>query len=131
PYFPRMEQTFTLATPGQEFTLTAHLYNRGKVSITPQTVRLELPEGWSSSIVKEERPVLNAGDSATVQFKITVPANAKYTRPYWSRRDPQAENIYTISDPKLRTLPLPPYPVHAVANFSTPAATTTTNVWGK
>ena len=118
-YFPRMEQTFTLATPGQEFTLTAHLYNRGKVAITPEAIRLDLPEGWNSSIVKEEKPTLNAGDSASVQFKISVPENAKFTRPYWSRRDPQAENVYTISDPKLRTLPLPPYPVHATASFST------------
>jgi LmbE family N-acetylglucosaminyl deacetylase len=119
-YFPRMEQTFTLATPGQEFTLTAHLYNRGKIPITPQAVRLNLPDGWNSSIVKEEKTTLNAGDSASVQFKITVPENAQYTRPYWSRHDPQTENVYTIRDPKLRTLPLPPYPVHAVASFSTP-----------
>jgi LmbE family N-acetylglucosaminyl deacetylase len=130
-YFPRMEQTFTLATPGQEFTLTAHLYNRGKVPITPQSVRLELPEGWKSSIVKEDKPTLNAGDSATVQFKINVPENAKYTRPYWSRRDPQTENIYTISDPKLRTLPLPPYPVHAVASFSTPSGAGEAHAVGK
>ncbi|HEV2960920.1 MAG TPA: NEW3 domain-containing protein [Candidatus Angelobacter sp.] len=130
-YFPRMEQTFTLATPGQEFTVTAHLYNRGKVPITPQAVRLELPEGWKSSIIKEEKPILNAGDNATVQFKITVPENEKYTRPYWSRRDPQAENIYTISDPKLRTLPLPPYPVHAVANFSTPSGASEAHAVGK
>jgi LmbE family N-acetylglucosaminyl deacetylase len=130
-YFPRMEQTFTLATPGQEFTLTAHLYNRGKVPITPQAVRLDLPEGWNSSIVKEEKPTLNAGDSATVQFKVTVPENAKYTRPYWSRHDPQAENVYTINDPKLRTLPLPPYPVHAVASFSTPNGTGEAHALGK
>src|SRR5437016_1413768 len=130
-YFPRMEQTFTLATPGQEFTLTAHLYNRGKVPITPQSVRLELPEGWKSSIVKEDKPTLNAGDSATVQFKINVSENAKYTRPYWTRRDPQNENIYTVNDPKLRTLPLPPYPVHAVASFSTPNGTGEAHAVGK
>jgi hypothetical protein len=126
-----MEQTFTLATPGQEFTLTTHLYNRGKVPITPQTIRLDLPEGWSSSIVKEEKPTLKAGDSATVQFKVAVPADAKFTRPYWSRRDPQAENVYTINDPKLRTLPLPPYPVHAIAVFSTPSGSGEAHALGK
>ena len=30
-YFPRMEQTLSLAIPGQTFTITARLYNRGKI----------------------------------------------------------------------------------------------------
>ena len=118
-YFPRMEQTFSLATPGQTFTLTAHLYNRGKINVTLQDLRLQTPQGWTSTILKEDKHVLNSGESALVQFQVHVPDDAKYTRPYWSRRDPQAESIYTINDPALVTLPLPPYPVHATATFST------------
>ena len=120
-YFPRLQQTFMLATPGQRFTITARLYNRGKEAITPQDVRLQVPEGWTSSVMKEDKPVLNAGDSASVQFQVHVPDDAKYTRPYWSRRDPQSETVYTIHDPALATLPFPPYPVHATATFSTPS----------
>lgn len=118
-YFPRMEQTFSLATPGQTFTITAHLYNRGKVAVTPQDVRLEAPEGWKITQLKSDVSVLNAGDSAAVQFQVTVPENAKYTRPYWSRQNPETDNFYTISDPQLVTLPLPPWPVHATATFTT------------
>jgi hypothetical protein len=115
-----MEQTFSLATPGQTFTATAHLYNRGKIPVTPKSVSLDVPEGWQSTAGELPDKPLNAGDSAAMQFKVTVPENAKYTRPYWSRRDPQAENAYTVSDPRLQTLPWPPYPVHASAVFSTP-----------
>ncbi|HLJ91359.1 MAG TPA: NEW3 domain-containing protein [Candidatus Angelobacter sp.] len=117
-FFFRMEQTFSMATPGQTFAVTARLYNRGTMPVTPDSIRLIMPENWVSSVVKEEKPVLNPGDNATVQFKITVPENAKYTRPYWSRRDTQEENRYTLSDPNLQTLPLPPYPLHAMASFS-------------
>jgi LmbE family N-acetylglucosaminyl deacetylase len=119
-YFPRMEQTFTLATPGQTFNLTARFYNRGKLPVTVQDVHLLMPDGWTATPQKkEDKPVLNAGDSASVQFQVHVPDNAKFTRPYWSRRDAQAESIYTIHEPQLATLPFPPFPVHAVAAFST------------
>jgi hypothetical protein len=53
-----------------------------------------------------------------VQIKITVPPNAKYTEPYFTRRDPEAETFYNIHDDKLVTEPWPPYPVHAVASFT-------------
>jgi LmbE family N-acetylglucosaminyl deacetylase len=125
-YFPRMEQTFTLATPGQTFNLTARFDNRGKTPVTVQDIHLQLPEGWTSNTLKsasntakQEKPTLNAGDTAWVQFQVHVPDNAKFTRPYWSRRDPQTENFYTISEPQLATLPFPPFPVHATATFST------------
>lgn len=120
-YFPRMEQTFSMAVPGQTFTITARLYNRGKAAISPGDVRVSVPEGWSAvqiSPVKKDAPALAAGDVAAAQFKITVPENAKYTEPYFTRRDPEAETFYRISDPKLLTDPWPPYPVHAVAIFS-------------
>ncbi|MBZ5522988.1 MAG: PIG-L family deacetylase [Acidobacteriia bacterium] len=119
-YFPRMEQTFSLAVPGQTFTLTARLYSRGKLAITPAAVRLEMPEGWTSTVVQEEKPELKAGDSAYVRFQVHVPDNAPSTKAYFTRRDPQAETVYTLSDPHLVTLPFPPYPIHATASFSAP-----------
>ncbi len=125
-YFPRMEQTFTLATLGQTFNLTARFDNRGKTPVTVQDIHLQLPQGWTSSTLKsasntarQEKPTLNAGDTAWVQFQVHVPDNAKYTRPYWSRHDPQKENFYTISEPQLATLPFPPFPVHATATYTT------------
>jgi LmbE family N-acetylglucosaminyl deacetylase len=121
-YFPRMEQTLSLAVPGQTFTMTARLYNRGKVAITREDVRIDVPEGWKSerlSPVTELQPSLNAGDVATMQFKIAVPQNAKYTRPYFTRTNAEKESVYAINDPRFLTAPWPPYPVHATAGFWT------------
>lgn len=123
-YFPRMLQTISLAVPGQTFTMTARLYNRGKIIITPQDFHVDVPQGWTVTRItpeKDGQKQLKAGDVASVQFKVTVPDNAKYTEPYWSRRNPETETFYAISDPRLLTDPLPPYPVHAGATFSTSA----------
>jgi LmbE family N-acetylglucosaminyl deacetylase len=120
-YFPRMEQTFSMAVPGQTFTVTARLYNRGKASITPAALTVNVPEGWTAVQIPDARidkAPINPGDVGVVQVKITVPPDAKYTEPYFTRRDPEAETFYNIHDDKLVTEPWPPYPVHAVASFT-------------
>ncbi len=129
--FFRFEQTFQMAYPGQTFTLTAHLYNRGNQPITPKTLQLDLPPGWKSEVVKQELKPLGSNEEATTQFRVTVPDNAQYTRPYWYRTDQQTQTLYTI-DEKLCSfresqikeghthcdgMALPPYPVAARATY--------------
>ena len=124
-YFPRMEQTFSIAVPGQTFTATARLYNRGKTPIQRTGIQLLVPDGWkvepTGAPLGPDSATIAPGDSTSAQFKVTVPEDAKYTEPYFTRRDPEAETFYTISDPKLVTLPWPPYPVHGVAQYLTNA----------
>jgi hypothetical protein len=131
-YFPRMEQTLSMAVPGQAFSITARLYNRGKTPIVPQEITISLPEGWtkdpntylyqltsSGPLGAEQRPfAIKPGESEARQFKIAVPESAKYTRPYFWRDNPEGETVYKIGDPKLVTDPWGPYPVKASATFS-------------
>jgi LmbE family N-acetylglucosaminyl deacetylase len=116
-YFPRMEQTLSIAIPGQTFHVTARLYNRGRLPIKPGNVTLNLPPGWKSTVLKKDDKELSTGDVAAVQFEVTVPEGAGYTQPYFSRRNPETETVYAISDPKLLTNPWPPHPVSARATF--------------
>jgi LmbE family N-acetylglucosaminyl deacetylase len=120
-YFPRMEQTLSMAVPGQTFTVTARLYNRGTSPITPGPVRLDAPAGWTITPIpaKNALSAITRGDVAAFQFRVTVPESVQYTQPYFTRRDPEAETFYSISDSKLVTIPWPPYPLHAVAQFLT------------
>jgi LmbE family N-acetylglucosaminyl deacetylase len=127
-YFPRMEQTLSVASPGQTFTVTLRLYNRGKVPVTVAGIGVGLPPKWQSSQGKsdakppEGSKPLNAGESEATQFRLTVPADSPYTRPYWSRTNQETETVYTLEDPyhALVTLPFEPYPVEAVVDFKTP-----------
>lgn len=119
-YFARLEQTFTLAVPGQTFTATAHIYNRGKITITRPETQLRTPPGWKVTVLKPPADKVEPGEMASTQFQITVPEDAVYTRPYWSRKDQETDTVYTIHDPRYLTLPFPSYPVHAETSFSTP-----------
>jgi LmbE family N-acetylglucosaminyl deacetylase len=121
-YFPRMEQTISTAIPGQSFTVTARLYNRGKTIIHSIDGSLIVPDGWGIDDIPERKgefddSPLNPGEVRALQFRITISPDAKYTKPYFSRRDTEAETVYSISDPKLVTDPWPPYPLHATFTY--------------
>ena len=120
-YFPRMEQTISMAVPGQSFMVTARLYNRGTVTIVPTDFNEHIPPGWKiepqGSISDTYKPV-NPGESVSYPFRVTVPADAQYTQPYWSRSNPETETIYSLSEPTLLTNPFPPYPLLAGVTFS-------------
>jgi LmbE family N-acetylglucosaminyl deacetylase len=122
-YFPRMEQTISVAVPGQTFTVTARLYNRGKFPIIPN----EFIEQFRRSMAWRVEPMestpyayraIKPGESATFSFKVTVPANAAYTRPYWSRNNPETETVYSVPNQELLTDALPPYPLTPNITFS-------------
>jgi LmbE family N-acetylglucosaminyl deacetylase len=115
--FFRQEETFLMAVPGQTFTLTARLYNRGRQAVTAKDIELELPAGWQGTKLKSDLKPLASNDVASVQFRVTISDDAAYTRPYWHRDDPQAA-VYTIGDPRYATLPLPPWPVQVRASFT-------------
>jgi LmbE family N-acetylglucosaminyl deacetylase len=114
---PSTQQTFLMAVPGQTFTLTAKLFNRSAEPLTPADVVLETPRGWKVSAVKRDFKELGKDDGAEAQFRVTVPGDSPYTRPYWRRDDAQKESIVTIDSPEYLTLALPPPPVRAVATY--------------
>lgn len=116
--FPASQQTFLMAVPGQTFTFTARLTNRSKQTVTPLEFELEAPEGWQSTAVPKDLKPLGKDDSAEARFRVTVPQDASYTKPYWRRDDPQAQSIYTIDADEYVTLPLPPYPLRVRAGYS-------------
>ena len=120
-YFPRMEQTLSMAVPGQSFTVTARLYNRGKATVVPQGFGVEAADGWKIEHLGSsgnQYALLKPGEVSATQFKLTVLDDARYTKPYFTRGNPETETVYSISDSKYLTLPWSPYPVRAYATYS-------------
>jgi len=109
PTAPNPNDAF-MAVPNQAFTITA------KFSTSDNTVKLghttlDLPPGWTSKTLNEDK-------SGTATFRILVPADAEYTRPYWHRDDPETQSINIIDDQRHVTLPFPPPPVQAHATYT-------------
>ena len=116
--FFRQEQTFRLAVPGQTFTATARFYNRSPQTVTVRNIELVAPPDWRIEKLKSDGVQLGPNQQASAQFRVTVPAGAQYTRPYWHREDPLQGGVYTIDQPQYATRALPPWPLHARATYA-------------
>jgi len=114
-----------MAVPGQAFEVSAQLTSPQK--LTGIRIEMDLPPSWKYNQTKESSSAPPGGQHAAtstpqgygVTFRVTVPGNASYSRPYWHRSDPERDTLNIIDDPEYVTLPFPPPPVraHAVYEF--------------
>ena len=108
PVAPNPEDAF-MAVPEQSFRVTARFSVVDKATKLNR-ISLDLPPGWPSKTLGED-------NSGTATFRISVPADAEYTRPYWHRDNPETQSINIIDDPRYVTLPFPRPPVQAHADY--------------
>ena len=58
------------------------------------------------------------GDDLHANFRLRVPQNSIYTRPYWHRDDPETEAVNHIDEEKYATLPFPPPALRARVEYA-------------
>jgi LmbE family N-acetylglucosaminyl deacetylase len=102
-----------MAVPGQSFNVTAHFQSKAKLDVIQ--IDLDLPAGWTSKRVG--RITHAATGESSVTIKVAVPSDARYTRPYWHRNDPERDAINIIDEPQYVTLPFPPTSIQAHATY--------------
>jgi LmbE family N-acetylglucosaminyl deacetylase len=101
-------ETAFMAIRGQSFKVRTRFAS----AATARNVRitLEAPSRWKIEKLGESSP-------SDATFKVTVAANAEYTRPYWHRDNPETDALNIIDDSKSATLPFPPMPLQAQARY--------------
>jgi LmbE family N-acetylglucosaminyl deacetylase len=108
----------TMVSPGQEFMVGVDFRNGSNSDLVLNTLKLEAPEGWSTISEKMKAVTLKPGGILHTVFRLTVPKNAEYTRPYWHRDNPETESTNHIDDEKYATLPFPPPVLRARVEYS-------------
>jgi LmbE family N-acetylglucosaminyl deacetylase len=116
------EDATTTVSPGQEFLVAVDFHNGSKDRIFIDGLKLEVPEGWATISDKTKQQAIKPGDNERVVFRLRVPKNAEYTRPYWHRDDPDTESLNHVDNEKYATLPFPPPVLRARANYSVTGA---------
>jgi LmbE family N-acetylglucosaminyl deacetylase len=123
--FFRNQPTFQVAIPGQEFWVKVHATNPTDLPVEVQSAELDSPENEHWSIDRDAAGgagsvqaggTLKGNQSADLRFKVHAPADASYTRPYFSRPDIE-QPYYDIQVPKDLSQPLAPYPLAARVKF--------------
>jgi LmbE family N-acetylglucosaminyl deacetylase len=118
----------TTVSPGQEFLVAVKFHNGSKLPLTIDGVKLEVPAGWNTISERIRPEEVKPGDELRVTFRLRVPKDAAYTRPYWHRDDPETESVNHIDNEKYATLPFPPPALQARVSYTAPSANGGTKV---
>jgi LmbE family N-acetylglucosaminyl deacetylase len=108
----------TTVSPGQEFLVAVTFHNGSKLPLVIDHIKLEVPEGWNTISGKTRPETVKAGEDLHANFRLRVPKNARYTRPYWHRDDPETEAVNHIDEEKYATLPFPPPEMRARVEYA-------------
>ena len=112
----------TAVSPGQEFLVGVTFHNGSKFPLVIDTIKLAVPEGWNTISEKTKPETVKPGDDLHADFRLRVPKDTKYTRPYWHRDDPDTESVNHVDDEKYATLPFPPPALRARVEYSVSGA---------
>src|SRR5262245_46246270 len=116
--FFQSRETFNVAIPGQKFSLTATVVNRSPVQLLPDKLRLAQPNNWPEAGSDQVEPgPLGLNGKLQAKFIVSVPENAEYTRPYWSRANELRDHIYQITKPAHLGLPFAPPEVVGICSY--------------
>jgi len=108
----------TTVSPGQEFLVAVTLHNGSKLPLVIDHIKLEVPAGWNTISGKTRPETVKAGEDLHADFRLRVPKDTPYTRPYWHRDDPETEAVNHIDDEKYATLPFPPPALRARVEYA-------------
>jgi LmbE family N-acetylglucosaminyl deacetylase len=98
----------TTVSPGQEFLVAVTFHNGSKQPLQIDQIKLDVPAGWNTISEKTRPELIKPGEDLHANFRMRVPKDTHYTRPYWHRDDPERDSLNHIDNEKYATLPFPP-----------------------
>jgi len=107
------------AIAGQSVLVGVHVAAQGSTPVQVDAVKL-IPNTGGDWKITETRGItgeLPAGTAKDAYLTVTVPANAPYTEPYFSRPNLE-QSYYDLKSPQYLDLPVMPYPLSAVADYT-------------
>jgi LmbE family N-acetylglucosaminyl deacetylase len=98
----------TTVSPGQEFLIALTFHNGSTEPLLIEQVGLQVPTGWNTISEKTRPELIKPGDDLHTNFRMRVPKDTPFTRPYWHRDDPERDSLNHVDNEKYATLPFPP-----------------------
>jgi len=108
----------TTVSPGQEFLVAVTFHNGSKLPLVIDHLKLEVPAGWNTISGKTRPETVKPGEDLRANFRLRVPQNTGYTRPYWHRDDPDTDSVNHVDDERYATLPFPPPALRARVEYT-------------
>jgi LmbE family N-acetylglucosaminyl deacetylase len=123
---PKETDALTAVSPDQEFFVAVTFHNGSQQSLLIDHIKLEVPTGWNTISGKTRPETVKPGDDLHANFRLRVPKDTPFTRPYWHRDNPDVEAINRVDNEKYATLPFPPPALRARVEYTTGTSGTQT-----
>ncbi len=105
-------------SPGEEFAIAVTFHNGSKEPLVIDHIKLEVPEGWNTLSGQKRPETVRPGSDLHADFRLRVPKDTPYTRPYWHRDDPDRESLTHVDNEQYATLPFPPPALRARVEYT-------------
>jgi LmbE family N-acetylglucosaminyl deacetylase len=107
------------AIPGQHLLVGLHVAVQGAapVNIVSTTIVPNTGGAWKFTEQRAIGGTLDVGTAKNAYVAATVPADAPYTRPYFTRPNLE-QSYYNLTSPEYLGLPVMPYPLTAVVQYN-------------
>jgi LmbE family N-acetylglucosaminyl deacetylase len=116
--FAGTPETFQVAIPGQQFWVKVSSVSQGSGSVKLENIVLHSADKqWNVEPTGEQQAALEQNKLVARRFKVTVPDDAQFTRPYYSRANVE-QSSYDILAKNDLNLPETPYPLSAELQMS-------------
>jgi LmbE family N-acetylglucosaminyl deacetylase len=115
---PKENDALTTVSPGEEFMVGVTLHNGSKLPLVIDHIKLEVPAGWNTISGKTRPEMVAPGKDLHADFRLRVPKDTSYTRPYWHRDDPDTDSLHHVDREEYATLPFPPPALQARIEYS-------------
>jgi LmbE family N-acetylglucosaminyl deacetylase len=115
---PKEADALTAVSPGEEFPIAVTFHNGSKQPLVIDHIKLEVPAGWNTISGKTRRETVKPGEDLHANFRLHVPKETAFTRPYWHRDDPDRDSLNHVDDERYATLPFPPPALRARVEYS-------------
>ena len=92
--------------PGQSFAVETRIYNETPEALKVESIEVVPSDGknWNIRPEGDEPHEVAPGKEEQWRFSVTVPADAAFTRPYFSRPN-EEQPYYDVNDPRYRNSP--------------------------
>jgi len=117
--FPQSGPSFTIAIPGQTFSLRVDLMNPSQDNVTVDSIALAASDGkpWTFYPKGDLPKTIAPRALGQARFSVAAPQDAAITRPYFTRPNDE-QPYYDLTNPGDRNLSSAPYPLAVNAAVS-------------
>jgi LmbE family N-acetylglucosaminyl deacetylase len=105
-------------SPGDKVFVVASVHNGSKFPIQVSGFNLNVPPSWIAQSYLGENKIVEPGEDLFANFSVVIGSDAKFTKPIYTRNNPETDTVWNVIPGAPVTRPLPHIAMTATATYA-------------